>query len=403
VLIGLVGTVVSVGAAVLAAQAGWSRLAAVSESVAWDSYRLFYDSTPYLVAFCAAAMTIITATTWLFRRWATAAELATAPLVVWSLAGIASAVYAPGVSYLFVWPALGGLVALAVVLRDPAGRWQTALALGIAAAPALLLVLPWVEWLEVAMTLRLVAASVGLLALVVVLLTPQIEAMVRAWSWRVPATWLLVTVVGLVWASVSPEYDEVRKRPNQITYVADLDTGEAYWASRDPHVDDWTTQVLGEDPPREQLADFGFGSRTFLLRRTQAQPLAGPVLTIVSDTTEDGVRVLDLRVNALPGTFQTIVELMPAGASIKTIVLNDQWQLDPPETSAEGPVRLLTLMGAPEDGIALRLTMSADKVVSLRVRTIRPGLPLPLGPRPADTMSRGFDVTVLQRTLAFPP
>ncbi|HJO03313.1 MAG TPA: glycosyltransferase, partial [Acidobacteriota bacterium] len=46
---------------------------------------------------------------------------------------------------------------------------------------------------------------------------------------------------------------------------------------------------------------------------------------------------------------------------------------------------------------------SAVKVVSLRVRTVRPGLPLPLGPRPADTMSRGFDVTVLQRTVSFPP
>ena len=401
VLVGLVCAVISVGGAVLTAQAGWSRLALVSESVAWDSYRLFYDSTPYLLAFCAAAVTIVTSVIWLFRRWATAAELATAPLVVWSLAGVASAVHAPGVSYLFVWPALGGLAALTITLRDSAGRWLGAFALGVAAAPALLLALPWVEWLEVTMTLRFVVASVGLLTLVLVLLTPHIEATLSAWGWRVPAACLLAAVVGLVWASVTPEYDETRKRLNQLTYVADLDTGEAYWASRDPRADDWTAQALGEDPPREQLNGFGFGSRTLLLRRAQARPLPGPAVTTVSDEIEGGVRVLDLVVGVSPGTYQTIIEVMPAGPGMQRITLNERWLLDPPEGASDEPMRLLTLMGAPADGIALRMTMSADAVLALRVRTVRPGLPTRFGPRPANTMSRG-DVTVLRRTVAFP-
>ncbi len=403
VLLGLASAAIAVGGAVLAARMGWSGLEFVSESAVWDSYRLFYDSTPYLLAFCAGAATIMTATTWLFRRWATNAELATAPLVLWSLAGVASGVYAPGVSYLFSWSSLGGVVALLLVLRGESGRWWSGLALAIAAAPALLLALPWVEWLEVTMTMRFVPVSVGLLGLVLVLLTPQVATMLRAWGWRVPAGCLLLTVASLTWAAVSPEYDVVRKRPNQVTYVADLDTGEAYWASRDPRVDDWTMQALGDDPVREQLTNFGFGTRTFLLRRAQAQALPGPLVTMVSDVTVDESRMLELRVDVQPGTYQTIVEAMPGGATIERFILNERWPMDLRAGTAPGPTRMLTLMGAPPEGMTLRMTVPAGEVVTLRVRTVSPGLPSRFEPRPADTMSRGFDVTVVQRTVAFAP
>ena len=67
------------------------------------------------------------------------------------------------------------------------------------------------------------------------------------------------------------------------------------------------------------------------------------------------------------------------------------------------PARMLTFMGAPVEGIALRVALVADTTLSLRIRGTVPGLPARLEPRPVDTMSRGLDVTALQRTLAFPP
>lgn len=395
--VGLVAAVAAVGGSVLMARAGWNLLARRSESVAWDPSRLFYDSTPYLLAFCAATVTIVSLVMWFASRWATAAELAAPPLLAWALAGLAAAVYAPGVSYLFVWPALGGLVAAVVVMRDSMTPWPRALVMGMAAAPALLVAFPWVVWLEISMTLRFVAAIVGLLAFVLVLLTSHIDAALRAWTWRLPVAGALITLAAVFWALSSPEYDEVRKRPTALHYLADLDTGEAYWVSSDPEVHEWTARVLGDDPERGELPAFGRGGTTWL-RRTQLRITDGPTVTVMSDEIDHDRRVLELRIDVPTETFRTNVEALSTGLGIEAITLNRRWELDPPTVITDEPVRLLTFMGAPQDGFTLRLILPLGSALTLRLRTTQPGLPIELAPRPADIMSRG-DVTILQRTM----
>jgi cellulose synthase/poly-beta-1,6-N-acetylglucosamine synthase-like glycosyltransferase len=99
---------------------------------------------------------------------------------------------------------------------------------------------------------------------------------------------------------------------------------------------------------------------------------------------------------------ERLVEVFPSDSSLQIVLVNDG--------SKDRTHEACRLLCERFPGVVqyLRLAKnfgehSAVKVVSLRVRTVRPGLPLPLGPRPADTMSRGFDVTVLQRTVSFPP
>jgi len=400
VAVGLVSATLSVAASVGVAQLGWGRLAAVSESVRWDSYRLFYDSAPYLFAFCAMTVALVTLAVWISGRWASVAELAAGPVVVWSALAVAAAICAPGASYLFVWAALGGVGATFVVRADEPANWAHAAALGVLAAPALLVTAPWVRWLEVAMTMRLVAASVGLLALILIILTPQLGTVVRRSGWRVPVASLVVAMFALGWGLLTPEYDEQKKRLNQVSYVADLDTGEAYWYSSDPEVDSWTSILLGSDPEMRNLSALGLGRRTYLTRQTQALPLVGAQAVVVEDTTDGAIRSVELRLTLPAGAHRTVVELMPGSTIPLTAELNGN-ALVVIDAGADTPTRLLAFVGAPAEGVQLRLTLAPDAPLILRALTITPGLPGDTEPRPADTMSRG-DVTALLTTVRLP-
>jgi hypothetical protein len=66
------------------------------------------------------------------------AELATGIVAVWVVLGVVTTIVLPGFSYLFIWPALGGVVALA---GSSSGRLRDWLWL-VVAAPAVVLVIP---------------------------------------------------------------------------------------------------------------------------------------------------------------------------------------------------------------------------------------------------------------------
>jgi hypothetical protein len=397
--VGLLATVATVGLAILTAQFGWGRLAASSESVRWDSYRLFYDSGPYLLAFCAVTVAIAAAGALLFGRWARAAEMAVVPVVAWSGLAVAAAIYAPGASYMFFWPGLAGVAAMALTVGPSPVDLRRAALLALLSAPVLLITAPWVRWLEIAMTMRLVAASVGLLAIILAVLTPQVVVASRALGWRASAAFLALGVLSFGWAAVTPEYDEVRKRPNQVSYAADLDTGEAYWFSGDPEVDAWTSEVLGPEPERRSLNELGLGDRPYMIRPAQAVPIASQQLVVTSDAIEGSTRLVELKLSLPVGTHRTTVELMPGTATPRVAWLNGR-ELAAIDGAPDTRRTLFRFVGAPLADIALRLQIAADSPLALRTVTITPGVPIDLPPRPLDTMSRS-DVTVLKSIVRF--
>lgn len=402
VLLGLVAAVVSVGVAVLLGRFGWSYLEAHSASAKWDSYRLFYDSAPYLIAFCAATVAVNTVITWLLRRRTTPVELVAAPLVLWAGVGVVSAVHAPGASYLFIWPTLAAT--LAAVVSVPKGSEpdaKTAVLLGLLAAPAIFLVVPWVGWLEVAMGMSIVAVCVGLLAFVLILLSTQLAIVVRGLGAYVPGTFLIVSLVAAGWALLTPEYNETRKRPNHVAYFADLATPEAHWISFDPEVDEFTEQFLGSESERGSVPALGFGNRTVWHAPTTLLEIEQAAVTVVDDVVTEDSRQVEVRIQPRPGTFRTVVESMPTNPPIRGLLLEGRWPLELRKTTDQ-PQRLVTYTGSPPEGFTLRLTVPAAQALHLRIRSTRPGLPIvPERARADDTMNRG-DTTVVRSIVEIP-
>lgn len=115
----------------------WSALAG------WRSTMSVTESYLYLAGLAALTMGIGTALVRLTRRKTGTGPDATGVVAVWWGLGMLSTVAAPGMSYLFVWPAMAG--GLALLWRSEAsrrGRWQFVRLVVVAVAALALLVPP---------------------------------------------------------------------------------------------------------------------------------------------------------------------------------------------------------------------------------------------------------------------
>jgi hypothetical protein len=158
------------------------------------------------------------------------------------LMGIAS----PSASFAVTWPALAGVLALAILLALPGdGSWRAWGRSGALLVPALVtigflapaLYAGTLDGFEAG-----VADKVALLVLLLGLLAPQLAAQILRRRW-LPAAAL--AGVGLIVAGgAASGYDAEHPRPDTLFYTSNADTGEAKWATLDPEPDEWTKQFL---------------------------------------------------------------------------------------------------------------------------------------------------------------
>ncbi|MEO7611360.1 MAG: M28 family peptidase [Gemmatimonadales bacterium] len=129
-------------------------------------------SVPILVLVVILATVITLGVLSRGHRVASAAELATFPIIVWTVLALGTAATVPGVSWITTWPAAGAVVALAFATRRNEPRGGAALVAAMAAVPALVLVPPVLWQFQVAMTNRvapLCATAVVLIVLPLVI------------------------------------------------------------------------------------------------------------------------------------------------------------------------------------------------------------------------------------------
>ena len=119
----------------------WELLLSAHPGAEELSYPDFEGSTVAMVAILGVAGAAFIAAAYALSRRIGAVELVAGALIVWLLADLGFGLGAPLASSLITWPFLGGVVGLAVVLFIRVGAWA-ALLLALAAAPALLLIVP---------------------------------------------------------------------------------------------------------------------------------------------------------------------------------------------------------------------------------------------------------------------
>ncbi len=405
------------------AYGGWRVVAAGVPEVAWFRHGSPYDGGYYLVAFSLmVAAAYIAAGLWFSQRFG-ARSLLAAPIMVWALLSLASALWLPGVSFLFVWPllfALAGTVVTDIVVARAhhatpflAVRTMAVvlpLVLIILALPVLSLVLLTVESMEVMLTMNFLALPMAVLVLGLGLLALQLD-LVRNTGFKLPVALAFAGATILAVMLQTAGFDGDRPKPNGVNYLADVTMQEAYWYSLDPEPDDWTMQWLGTDVERAPFPGWAtqrpreFTDRPWIneaqLLRTDA-----PDAEILDVRSFDGDRHLRVRLTVPDGTFITSIEFPEQPeVRLRTIGGRDATTAPGMPADANNDAMQYAIAGDAPAGIVVELTAPENATVTMRLRSNLPGLPTRAAAtdrsRPPQMMAAGpwVDLTQLQRTI----
>jgi hypothetical protein len=370
-----------------------------------------YNSLWYLLAFSAFTVAVVVEVQRRFAARTTPPEMAVAPALLWGVLGLVVAATLPGASYLFAWPLFAAAICASWWRRSERGQRTPSVIMALLAIPALVLWLPLIQSLEVALTANLLPILALLVALVLSLLSMPLQLVGRTRSW-IAVTALLVSIGALIRAETTASFNEARKRPDSLVEIVDANSGRAWWASFDNHVDSWTAGVLGAHPVLRPFTDYGMGRGLVLATSVTAAVNVSPSpVQVLENRSVDGGRQVHLRVAQLSaGEF---VELYSdSSATVTGMTINGRVLQDGSGDKYTAQYHMgsdhavLHYYGAPEEGIELRFTIKDHTPAALRVVVGVEGLPStatgPLPPRPPEMMAKPFvptDMTITGWTI----
>ncbi|MEV4464337.1 M28 family peptidase [Micromonospora echinofusca] len=375
----------------LGAQLLWAAITALRPGYAelLDPYR----PTWYRLAVVALAAAVLFTWYALTRRRVGPAALAVGGLGWLAVLGVLLAVLVPGGAYLVTLPALAGALAGVVSLSVRIdGPWPV-VAATLAAAVAVVVLLPTVVLLFPALGMAmggvaaLVAVLLGLAALPVVdLLHPQAggqRAMAALRARRLGAlpagaTALAAVVLAGVGLAVD-RFDAAHPAPTHLMYALDAGTGQARWLSHEEDPQPWTD---GYVDGVTEVADFpGLGDAELRAGPAQAANLPAPKLEVLADTTVGAERTLRLR---LVPQRQVRLTTLHVDAATATVLRAEVAGRAVPVEAREGRWGFgLVFHAPPPEGIEVTLTVTPKAgQVALRAMDASDGLDALPGFRP---------------------
>ncbi|MGC9947648.1 MAG: M20/M25/M40 family metallo-hydrolase [Bryobacteraceae bacterium] len=296
-LAAFLGFVLAIVVASGAVAAMWSLVkgqgAGVWQAFAGDPYH----AGVYRLASVALAVALTAALHALFCKRVRMLNLWAGALLCWLLLALATSVYMPGATYLFLWPMLFATFALGILGRSPGPRVPASgiLLLFAFTLPGLVMMAPTIELLFQSLTMRMAFVGAFATVLLLGLLVPCLSLIAGAGRWRLPGLAALVCAGCLITGASMSGINRDDPRTDSMYYGLDADTGKAAWFSLDPQEDDWTAHYLGAHPEHAAMSAFApFLSWPFLTHEALAVPLPPPLI----DRLEGAPNELHLRVSS---------------------------------------------------------------------------------------------------------
>lgn len=277
--------------------------------------------TPATVAFWLLALAVTFATGGLFGRKLRASALWIGVWSLWSLLGLVLSFTLPGISYLFVVPALVAGVCGILFARRPPG-W--ALASVVPAVVAGVLWFPIILMLYSGLGITGLLATAVLLALVFGTLIPLLPASGGLGKKWIPLAAALGVVAATAMAMLSPAFTASSPRHVDIQLHKDGDSGQTRWLVRSSPPMPPSLRKAGSFQPRPSRP-FPWSPpfvRSFV---APAPPInvPPPELSVLSDSVVAGKRHLRLRLRSPRGAPVGRV-LIPAAAKLESIRVDGQ-------------------------------------------------------------------------------
>lgn len=318
-----------------------------------------YDTSVYLVAFVLLTLAITTALYALFRKKATIENLLVGSLLWWVLLLLLAAPALPGISYLLTWPLLFMLVVLAVMMNFGISERNLPL-LSLGAIPGVLIIVPVVHTALLALPVGAAGPVMVLVVLLLALLLPVIGLAARRGR-VVPAVAFGLTLILISVALVRSSFDTHRRKPTNLFYALNADTGKSLWVSSDDRANEWTSQFLTSPRETGKLADFfPLSSRSYTRSAAPSIEVLPPDVSVLDDRSENGVRNLSLRLRSVRQAPYMSIQLDSETKILGAAVNGKQISSDKERWG-------LRYFGAPSNGIELLLKIAPGVPLKLRV------------------------------------
>lgn len=301
---------------------GWKLLLKIHPQYQDILHGFTYNGHWYIAGFSALTMAICII---VYRRYFNKIEslnLIVAPIFIWILINIAIAIYLKGAGY-FIIAVLYGLIVLALLLFSKK-EYQSIL-LSVLSIPIIFVLAPLVQMFPIGLGLKILAVSAVFIVLLFGLLLPVFSSFKNIK--KLSKLFLALSLLIFITASFKSGYNEDRKQPNSIIYVLDADKNEAYWASYNKKVDEFTEQFLGDNPVKggfdNSTTASKYGSRIQLHKKTQVKTIIQPQIEILKDTIVGDDRHVNLKIT--PQRTVNRIELLSQDTiSFKTLIINGE-------------------------------------------------------------------------------
>ncbi|MSO78119.1 MAG: M28 family peptidase [Acidimicrobiia bacterium] len=176
------------------------------------------DATAYWWAFAAAAGAVSVVVFGFARRWLTTVELAVSGVGMIAVLALVTTAFAQPISYLLVVPAFGSLVGMLIwllVARGSLDRLGSTVLVALCAVPALLVYMGMLRF-SAAARLGISAYFMPLVAILLALLIPHLEALRRVDRRIAPGALALLSVVLLGFGAVNVDIDPSTTRSRHV-------------------------------------------------------------------------------------------------------------------------------------------------------------------------------------------
>lgn len=279
---------------------GWQGIKLLHPQYQWLIQGEAYTHSWYLWGFTLLIIGLfsaIYANNWI-RKKLSIQKLLAGSYTLWILLSLGTAWYLPTASYIFTWPALMGLAGWIILGKKiTESSWKSGGILALSLFTLLFLIPPFVHLIQVAMTTEMLAVNMVLLILILGVAWPLVWKIVETNKMTVNSILLIGGLACFVIASVNSDFDAQHKKQNDMNYLQNLDTNQAYWFSRDHTTDSWTEQFLGSDFKKGSPADFLYFRDDLLFNEAEPQNIATPTFGITADSSSDSYRFISLSVN----------------------------------------------------------------------------------------------------------
>ncbi|HVX40693.1 MAG TPA: M20/M25/M40 family metallo-hydrolase [Gemmatimonadaceae bacterium] len=390
-----VSLVAVLAAGVVAALIG-TLLGIVHAHLPWGGWPAW--SGLYAAAIALVAIALVLFARAAVARWSAPRAFQLGAAALWTAIAAVLSVLAPATTYLFIWPVLFALVAIAM---DRAWlEWLTAI--------AAILIGAGFSFAVGAIMLGLTGAGAfafGLLvALIAVLVLPLLlvvfgDARFLGAPYVVAAGALLI-VVGLF----TVRWSDAHPVPTALVYLEHTDSTQAGWLS---HLDNsaWSRRATGASVPAPAWATILHRRGVAMpARRVAYAPLDAPTAAFIRDTVIDGARRIVVRVHAPRGTTALLMDA--AGAHVVRTAIDDRVA---DTTRLRRPSRewSMNYWAVPDSGAVLSLAVPPGASLDLDLAAERPGLPalpgvsIPARPSSVVPIQSG-DATIVYARFHFP-